>query len=129
MGDSNCSAGAFENTFSRRTFLRRTATTAAGLTIVPRRVLGGAGYVPPSDKVNVAFIGTGSQGLRVMLRFLRESDLQAVAVCDPNQQSGDYAQWAQHEFRDAVRKLLGTSTGWDWLSPEDPPIQIGRAHV
>src|SRR5262249_16059743 len=100
---------------SRRAFLGRVAT-AAGLAIVPCHVLGGAGYVPPSDKVNIAFIGVGSQGLRVMLRFLREQDVQAVAVCDPNKQSSDYAQWAQHEFRDAVRKLLGSSTGWDWLS-------------
>src|SRR5262250_1123801 len=124
MENSRHSGKPSEVILSRRTFLRRTATTAAGLTIVPRPVLGGAGYVPPSDKVNVAFIGTGSQGLRVMLHFLREPDVQAVAVCDPNQQSADYAQWAQHEFRDAVRKLLGTSTGWDWLSPEDPPIQL-----
>jgi predicted dehydrogenase len=58
-----------------------------------------------------------------MLHFLREPDVQAVAVCDPNKQSGDYAQWEQHEFRDAVRKLLNTGTGWDWLSPEDP-IQL-----
>jgi predicted dehydrogenase len=124
MENYNHSGKASEDTLSRRTFLRRAATTAAGLTVVPRRVLGGAGYVPPSDKINVAFIGTGSQGLRVMLHFLREPDVQAVAVCDPNQQSADYAQWAPHEFRDAVRKLLGTSTGWDWLSPEDPPIQL-----
>src|SRR5271167_1016059 len=124
MENQNHSGDAFEDTLSRRAFLRRAGTTAAGLTIVPRRVLGGAGYVPPSNKINVAFIGVGSQGLRVMLHFLRESDVQAVAVCDPNKQSADYAQWEQHEFRDAVCKLLGTSTGWDWLSPEDPPIQL-----
>jgi predicted dehydrogenase len=46
--------------------------------------LGGAGYVPPSDKVNIAFIGVGAQGLRVMLRFLREMDVQGIAVCDVN---------------------------------------------
>ena len=124
MKNSDHSAGASEDTLSRRTFLRRAATTAAGLTVIPRHTLGGSGYIPPSDKINVAFIGTGSQGLRVMLHFLGEPDVQAVAVCDPNQQSADYAQWAPHEFRDAVRKLLGTSTGWDWLSPEDPPIQL-----
>jgi len=115
--------GLSDDTLSRRNFLSGAATVAAGLTIVPRYVLGGAGYVPPSDKINIAFIGVGSQGLRVMLHFLQEPDVQAVAVCDPNTQSGDYAQWSQHEFRDAVRKLLGASTGWDWLSPEDP-IQL-----
>ena len=67
---------------SRRKFLAQTAAAAVGLSILPRRVLGGAGYVPPSDKVNIAFIGVGAQGLRVMLHFLREPDVQGVAVCE-----------------------------------------------
>jgi hypothetical protein len=69
---------------SRRKFLGQTTAAAIGFSIVPRRVLGGVGYILPSDKVNIAFIGVGSQGLRVMLRFLREPDVQGVAVCDPN---------------------------------------------
>ena len=108
---------------SRRKFLAQTAAAAVGLSIVPRRVLGGAGYVPPSDKVNIAFIGVGAQGLRVMLHFLREPDVQGVAVCDPNKSGADYPQWDTHEFCNSVRKLLGVDTGWDWLSP-DQPIQL-----
>jgi predicted dehydrogenase len=108
---------------SRREFVTQTATAALGFTIVPRRVLGGAGYVPPSDKVNIAFIGVGSQGLRVMLRFLREPDVQGVAVCDPNKSSANHPQWDTHEFCKSVRKLLGVDSGWDWLSP-DQPIQL-----
>lgn len=112
-----------ESSVSRRTFLGQTAAAAIGLSIVPRRVLGGAGYVPPSDKVNIAFIGVGSQGLRVMLRFLREPDVQGVAVCDPNRSSANYPQWDTHEFCKSVRKLLGVDSGWDWLSP-DQPLQL-----
>lgn len=108
---------------SRRDFLAQTATAAIGFSIVPRRVLGGAGYVPPSDKVNIAFIGVGSQGTRVMLKFLREPDVQGVAVCDPNQGGAGYPQWDTHEFCNSVRKLLGVNSGWDWLSPDDP-IQL-----
>ena len=67
---------------SRRKFMAETAAAAVGFSIVPRRVLGGVGYVPPSDKVNIAFIGVGAQGLRVMLHFLKEPDVQGVAVCD-----------------------------------------------
>jgi predicted dehydrogenase len=102
---------------SRRRFL---AAAAATCTIVPRHVLGGAGQVPPSGKINVAFIGVGSQGLRVMLNFLRDSNVQAVAVCDPNKGSADYPQWSKNEFRDGVRRLLGASSGWEWLSPNQP---------
>jgi len=109
---------AVQDLFSRRQFLRQSTAVAVGLTIVPRRVLGGAGYVPPSDKVNIAFIGVGSQGLRVMLRFLREPDVQGVAVCDANKSSADYPQWDTHEFCNSVRKLLEVDSGWDWLSPD-----------
>ncbi len=78
---------------SRRKFLAQTAVATAGLAIVPRHVLGGPGFVPPSDKVNIAFIGVGAQGLRVMLRFLREPDIQGVAVCDVNKTGANYPQW------------------------------------
>ena len=115
-------AGA-QNTSSRRKFLKRSTAAAFGLCIVPRRVLGGAGYVPPSDKINMAFVGVGAQGLRVMLRFLREPDVQGVAVCDVNRSGNNYPQWDTHEFCKSVRSLLGVDSGWDWLSP-DQPIEL-----
>ena len=108
---------------SRREFLAQAGTAALGFTIVPRYVLGGRGFVPPSDKVNIAFIGVGSQGQRVMLDFLREPDVQGVAVCDVNQSGAGYPQWDTHEFCHSVRDLLGVTSGWDWLSPDDP-IQL-----
>ena len=110
---------------SRRKFLATSTATAAGLTIIPRRVLGGFGYVPPSDKLNLAFIGVGAQGMRVMLHFLKEPDVQGVAVCDVNQSGSNYPQWSTHEFANSVNNLLGVSSGWDWLSP-DQPIQLSH---
>ena len=56
---------------SRRTFLLGGAT--AGLTILPRRVLGGPGHVAPSDRITLGCIGVGAQGTRVLMdrrRFL-----------------------------------------------------------
>jgi predicted dehydrogenase len=108
---------------SRRKFLAQSATAALGFLIVPRRVLGGLGQVPPSDKVTVAFIGVGSQGMRVMLRFLQQPDVQGIAVSDVNKSGANHPQWQPHEFSNAVRKLLGVDSGWDWLSP-DQPIQL-----
>jgi predicted dehydrogenase len=120
------SRGALESSVSRREFIGRTATATAAFTIVPRHVLGGAGFIPPSDKVNTAFIGVGSQGLRVMLHFLKEPDVQGIAVCDPNKSSADHPQWEDHEFCNSVRKLLGVESGWDALSP-DQPIQLNHS--
>jgi len=108
------------DSISRRKFLSQSGAAAAGFTIVPRRVLGGFGYLPPSDKLNLAFIGVGAQGMRVMLHFLKEPDVQGVAVCDVNKSGSNYPQWSTHEFCESVRSLLGVPSGWDWLSPDDP---------
>lgn len=113
----------WQRSVSRRKFIGQGAAAALGFCIVPRRVLGGPGYVPPSEKINIAFIGVGAQGLRVMLHFLREPDVQGVAVCDVNKSADNYPQWDTHEFCKSVRQLLGVDTGWDWLSP-DQPIQL-----
>ena len=97
MRTSACTTRSHRSGVSRRAFLG--AAAAATVSIVPPCVLGGPGQVPPSDRVNLAFIGVGSQGLRVMLNFLRNADVQAVAVCDPNRSSDDYPQWQESEFR------------------------------
>ena len=67
----------------RRQFLATTATAAAAVTIVPRHVLGGPGFVAPSDKVNVALIGAGGQGLTNARALFHEADCQVIAVADP----------------------------------------------
>ncbi len=111
------------NTSSRRKFLKQSTAAAFGLCIVPRSVLGGPGYVPPSDKINMAFVGVGAQGLRVMLHFLREPDVQGVAVCDVNKSGDNYPQWGTHSFVNRCAPCLGVDGGWDWLSP-DQPIEL-----
>ncbi|HSQ79044.1 MAG TPA: twin-arginine translocation signal domain-containing protein, partial [Candidatus Bathyarchaeia archaeon] len=49
---------------TRREFVRTgaVAAAAASLAIVPRRVLGGQGYVAPSDTLTKAVIGVGGMG-------------------------------------------------------------------
>src|SRR5438046_6633543 len=69
--------------FSRRKFLKAGATAAAVFTIVPRHVLGGRGYVAPSDKVNIALIGAGGQGRTNTRELFRLNDAQVIAVADP----------------------------------------------
>ena len=59
---------------SRKKFNRREFIGTVGLgsmaTIVPRHVLGGKGFVAPSDKINIAYIGCGTQGLREMCELI-----------------------------------------------------------
>lgn len=94
---------------TRRTALRA-AGIAAGWTIVPRAVLGGQGQTPPSDRVTLACVGVGAQGLRVMMEFIKHGDTQVVAVCDVNKGSDDFNEWGQFELRNKVRALVGSST-------------------
>ena len=73
---------------SRRDFVRGVCGLSA-FAIVPRYVLGGDGNIPPSEKINLACIGVGDQGTRVMAEYLEMPEVQIVAVCDVNQ-SGKY---------------------------------------
>jgi hypothetical protein len=63
---------------SRRSFLAKAATTAAAVTIVPSHVLG-RGFVPPSDKLNIAGIGVGGMGRTNLINLSTEN---IVALCD-----------------------------------------------
>ena len=67
----------------RRQFMKRTAGAAAAATILPRHVLGGTGFVAPSDKVNVAIIGAGGQGRTNFRSLAQEADCQVIALADP----------------------------------------------
>jgi hypothetical protein len=89
----------------RRTFLE-TSAVAAGATIVPRHVLGGPGFIAPSDKIHVGYVGCGTQGLRLLMDFLRKPEIIVVAVCDVNKDSQDYPEWSKNEIRDKVRTFL-----------------------
>jgi predicted dehydrogenase len=61
--------------------LSRRAALAAGLAplVVPRHVLGGAGYQAPSDKLTIAAVGVGGMG-RNYLNGCKDEEI--VALCD-----------------------------------------------
>jgi predicted dehydrogenase len=92
---------------TRRQFLNYSA--ASGALLFPRWALGQT-TIKPSEKLTVACIGVGSQGLRVMMDLLRIPEVQIVAVCDVNRQSSDYLDWGPNELRGKVRLLLQDPT-------------------
>ncbi len=67
-------------------FLRSTGSAALGAvvlpTIIPSSALGMNGSVPPSDRIVMGSIGTGSQGTSNMKNFLKFKQVQYVALCD-----------------------------------------------
>ena len=89
----------------RRTFLG-TLGAASAFTIVPRRVLGGPGYIAPSDMILLAQVGCGTQAQRqVNTGLVARPDLQFVAVVDPNRDSQDYVDWEEFGNRERIREV------------------------
>ncbi len=70
---------------SRRQFVGTVATTAAGLTIVPRHVLG-KGFQAPSDTVNVAVVGyVNGMGTANLLNVVKTDNIVALCDCDESE--------------------------------------------
>jgi len=99
---------------SRRRFLASSALATGGFMIVPRYVLGGKGYIAPSDKVNIAGIGIGGKGnsnLRAASRLntdTLETMENVVALCDvdDDRAANTYLQYPKAKrFKDG-RKML-----------------------
>ncbi|MEP7317419.1 MAG: Gfo/Idh/MocA family oxidoreductase [Panacibacter sp.] len=67
---------------SRRKFIRNAATAMAGFYIVPRHVLGGPGYIAPSDKLIVAGIGAGGKGESDLFNFHKSGKAEIAFLCD-----------------------------------------------
>jgi hypothetical protein len=111
------------NRHNRRQFIGGVSSAAVALTIVPRQVLGGNGFVAPSDKITLAYIGTGTQGLRELLPLLPIPELQIIAVCDPQKEAVGYLDWSKNGLRDEIRSTL-QSPGW--TSGGDQTIPGGR---
>lgn len=107
---------------SRRQFIVASGVAATALSIVPRHVLGGPGFVAPSEKITLAYIGCGTQGLREMLDLLRLPEVQIVAVCDPVKDGHEYVDWSADGLRASMAKAMGKS---DWRKGA-PGIPGGR---
>lgn len=67
---------------SRREFIRNAGLVTAGFYIVPRHVLGGKGYVAPSDKVLLAAVGTGGEAVNDLAHFVRSGKCEVAFLCD-----------------------------------------------
>ena len=67
---------------SRRAFVKGAGLAAAGIMIVPRHVLGGSGYVAPSDTLNIAGIGAGGKGKSDIASFAKSPNVNIVGLCD-----------------------------------------------
>ncbi len=70
------------NDSGRRNFIRNAALAATGFYIVPRHVLGGKGYIAPSDKLVVAGVGAGGKGESDIANFYKSGKAEIAVLCD-----------------------------------------------
>src|SRR6185312_7680005 len=106
---------------TRRKFVGMTTAAGLAFTIVPRHVLG-RGYVAPSDKITLAYIGVGTQGIRELLPLLAVPEIRVVAVCDPNKNAVGYRDWGPDYLKDEIRKTIKKD---DWQPGGDNLIPGG----
>ncbi|MGC8642974.1 MAG: Gfo/Idh/MocA family oxidoreductase [Isosphaeraceae bacterium] len=92
---------------SRRSLLQKTAVAgvAAGFTIVPRHVLGGVGYVAPSEKMNIAGIGIGGMGAE-NLKNLKSENIVALCDVDPTYAAPTIQRYSSARFYTDYRAML-----------------------
>ena len=90
------------NEISRRKFLGKTAAAVAAagaFTIVPRHVLGGPGYISPSDKLNIGCIGVGGKG-QSDIESVSTENIVALCDVDDTQMEGFYKHASEKENPD-----------------------------
>lgn len=63
---------------NRRDFLKKSLAAAAGITIIPRHVMGGTGFLAPSDQLTKAIIGVGGMGQG----HITYEGTRLLAICD-----------------------------------------------
>ena len=74
-------------TNSRRDFIKNTSIAAAGFMIVPRHVLGGPGFVAPSDRLTIAGVGVGGKGRSDIANFFKSGKADIGFLCDVDDRS------------------------------------------
>ncbi len=104
---------------TRRQFLRNVGAAAGALTlpmIVPASALGRNGFVAPSDRVTLGFIGAGNQAENDARGFLRDERVQITVVCDVNRRSKGYwngklggREYVANQVNTAYRDRYGRS--------------------
>lgn len=110
------------NDYSRRDFLKTSAVAAAGFMVLPRHVLGGNGFLAPSDRINLGYIGTGKQVGGLLRNIAQVPETMVVAACDVDSKK------LAHFVNDATR-INAEKVAHPVASISDYRELLGRADV
>ena len=127
---------------TRRNFIKTASVLAAG-TLLPADLISGTGKaVPPSDRINIGLIGVRSQGFSDLSSFLKNKEVQCVAMSDIDSNLlesrtadivklgyektklyGDYRKILENKDIDVV--IIGTPDHWHCLQFVDS-LEAGK---
>ncbi len=107
---------------SRRDFLKTLGLAGAAFTILPRHVLGGNGYVAPSDTLYIAGIGAGGKGTSDLTSIAKNTKAKITLLCDVDDRM---AVESRKNFPDAkyyrdFREMLDKEKGIDAVVVSTP---------
>jgi len=93
---------------SRREFLKKGLMAAASFYIIPRHVLGGPGYIAPSDKLTIAGIGAGGKGESDIMNFYGGGRAEIAYLCDVDDRRAAKmrAQFPKAKYYKDYREML-----------------------
>jgi predicted dehydrogenase len=104
---------------TRRHFLKTAALTLGMPTIIPASALGKNGAVAPSNRIVLGAIGIGPRGREDLNAFLKQPDVQFVAIAD-----------VQADRRETVRRMANKQYGnEDCTKTRDMYEVLGRADI
>ncbi|WP_033562902.1 Gfo/Idh/MocA family protein [Sphingobacterium sp. SYP-B4668] len=97
-----------DNSKSRRDFIKSAATAAAAFMIVPRHVLGGTGFIAPSDKLQIAGIGVGGKGSSDIASFYASGKAEIAYLCDVDDRraAGSVKKFPKAKYYKDYREML-----------------------
>ncbi len=114
---------------SRRQFMLTGGAAVGTFALVPRHVLGGPGFVPPSEKITLACIGFGTQAIREIGGILERPDVQVVAVCDVEKDGVHYLEWGKNDIRNTIRRLIGNPAWREGIDYVPGGREVGKEVV
>ncbi|MGB2502218.1 MAG: Gfo/Idh/MocA family protein [Flavobacteriaceae bacterium] len=109
---------------SRRAFLKK-GILASSIMIVPRHVLGGQGFLAPSDQLNIAGIGAGGKGRSDIINASVNGRERVVALCDIDPQGkhgvlDTIKNFPKANFYNDFRRLLDAEKNLDAITVSTP---------
>lgn len=117
----------YRSNLSRRTFLKKSAASTFGFTVLPAYLALGKtdreGNVPPSQRLNLGCVGVGNRGNAVITSLCEKGNAKPVAFCDVDFQSSERAAKTLEAFP-GVRRFADFRVMLDTMGDDIDAVSV-----